>query len=78
MGLAHAGRTQEQDVAGLGDEGQVGQFPDMPLVDGGLEGEAELVRSALEGQVGQPGPGGEVALPRAVTSTPSRPASISG
>ena len=63
MGLAHAGRTQEQDVASLGDEGQVGQFLDQALVDGGLEGKVELVQSALEGQVGQLGPGGEVAFP---------------
>ena len=63
MSLAHAGRSQQQDVAGLGDEGQVGQFPDMPLVDGGLEGEVELVQGTLEGQVGHLGLGSQVALP---------------
>ena len=59
VGLAHSRRSQEQDVGGLGDEGQVGQFPDprfhggqaLPLVDGGLEGEVELLQGALEGQV---------------------------
>ena len=49
VGLAHAGRTQEQHVAGLGDEGQVGDFLDQPLVDGGLEAEVELLQGAPEG-----------------------------
>ena len=48
MGLAHAGRSQQEDVGGLGDEGQVGQFLDQPLVDGGLEGEVELLKGTLE------------------------------
>ena len=63
MGLAHAGRSQEQDVAGLGDEGQVGQFLDQALVDGGLEGEVELLQGALEGQVGQAGSRGQIPFP---------------
>ena len=63
MGLAHAGRSQEEDVGGLGDEGQVGQFLDQPLVDGGLEGEVELLKGTLKGQMGQPGTSGEVAFP---------------
>ena len=45
IGLAHAGRSQQQDVAGLGDEGQAGQFSDLLLVDGGLEG--ELLQGAV-------------------------------
>ena len=63
VGLAHAGRSQQQDVGGLCDEGQVGQFLDQSLVDGGLEGEVELLEGTLEGQVGQSGPSGEVAFP---------------
>ena len=63
MGLPHARRAQEQDVGGLGDEGQVGQFLDQTLVDGGLEGEVELLQGALEGKVSQLGPGREVAFP---------------
>ena len=68
MGLAHAGRSQQGDIGGLGDAGQVGQFldqslVDQPLVDGGLETEVELLQGALEGQVGQPGASGEVAFP---------------
>ena len=63
MSLAHTGRIQQQDVAGLGYEGQIGQFLDHPLVNGGLEGEVELLQGALEGKVGHPGLGGEVAFP---------------
>ena len=44
-------------------KGQIGQFLDQPLVDGGLKGEVELLQSALEGEMGHPGLGGEVALP---------------
>ena len=47
----------------LGDEGPVGQFLDQPLVDGGLEGEVELLKGTLKGQMGQPGTSGEVAFP---------------
>ena len=63
VGLAHAGRSQQQDVGGFGDEGQVGQFLDQPLVDGGLEGEVELLEGTLKGQMGQPSTSGEVAFP---------------
>ena len=63
VGLAHAGRTQEQNVGGFSYEGQVGQLLDLPFVYGGLEAKVELLQGALEGQVGQLGPGGEVALP---------------
>ena len=35
----------------------------MPFVDRGLEAKVELLQGALEGQVGHPGLGGEVALP---------------
>ena len=63
VGLAHARRSQQQHVAGLGDEGQVGQFLDQALVDGGLETEVKLLEATLEGQVGQPGSGSEVAFP---------------
>ena len=60
--LAHAGRSQPPDVGGFGDEGPVGQFPNLPLVDGGLEGEVKLLQGPLEGEVGHLGPGAEVAL----------------
>ena len=49
--LPHAGRAQEQDVAGFGYEGQVGQLLDLALVDGGLEAKVKLFQGALEGQV---------------------------
>ena len=62
MSLAHAGRSQDQDVGSLGDEGQTGQLLHLPLVDGGLEGEVELLQGTLEGEVGHLGPGAEVAL----------------
>ena len=58
MGLAHAGRTEQKDVGSLGNEGEVGQFPDLPLIKGGLEGEVELLQGSLEGKMGQLGPGG--------------------
>ena len=45
----HSGRSQEQDVGRLGHQGQSAQFLDLPFVDGGLEGEVEL----LQGVVGQ-------------------------
>ena len=61
--LAHAGRAQEQDVAGFGYEGQVGQLLDLALVDGGLEAKVKLFQGALEGQVRHSGLGGEVAFP---------------
>ena len=63
VGLAHAGRSQQQQVDGPGDEGQVGQLLDLAFVDGRLEGESELFQGALEREVGQPRPGAEIALP---------------
>ena len=50
--LPTPGGPQQEDVGGLGDEGQVGQFLDQPLVDGGLEGEVELLKGTLERQMG--------------------------
>ncbi len=47
---------------GFGDEGEVGQLLDLALIDGGLEAEVELLDGALEGQMRQLGPRGEVAL----------------
>ena len=61
--LAHAGRSQHQDVDGLSDGGQSRQFFDLALVYGGLEVEVELFQGALEREVRQLGPGGEVAFP---------------
>ena len=63
MGLAHTGRPQQQHVGGLGDEGQVVQILDQPLVDGGLEAKVELLQGALERQMRHSGLGGGVALP---------------
>ena len=62
VGLTHAGRSQHQDIGRLGDKGQVGQFLDLPLVDGGLEGEVELFQGALEGGVSHLCPGANVAF----------------
>lgn len=53
-----------------GDEGQIGGFPDRAVVDAMMESEVEPLRVSWEGPIGQPGSGGEVALPRAATSAP--------
>ena len=50
VSLPHSGRSQEQDVGGLADEGQGFQFLNLPLVDGGLEGEVKLLQGALAGK----------------------------
>ncbi len=39
MGLAHAGRTEEYHILPILQETHGGQLIDLPLVDGGLEGE---------------------------------------
>ena len=64
--LAHTGRSEQQDVGGFGDEGEAGQLLDLALVDGGLEGEVELLQGALEGQMCELGSRGEVVLPAGV------------
>ena len=52
VGLADAGRTQEQDVATFGQEAASGEFLQQAPVDGRLEGEVE-VGEALEGRAGR-------------------------
>ena len=42
MRLADAGRAEEQDILGLGDEAAGGELANQPLIDGGLEFEVEL------------------------------------
>ena len=61
--LSTPGRSQHQEVGRLGDGGQVGQFLNLPVVDRRLEGGIELLKGALEEEVGHLGPGAEVALP---------------
>ena len=63
MRLAHAGRSEQQQVGGLGHKGQVGQFLDLPLVDGRLEPEVELLQGPPEGEMRDPCPRGEIPLP---------------
>ena len=42
---------------------RAGQFLDLPLIDGGLKREVELLNGALVGEMRQLGPGGEIPLP---------------
>ena len=49
MGLTHSRRAQQHQIGRLADEGQAGQFPDLALVDGGLEAEIELLQGTVKG-----------------------------
>jgi len=62
VALAHPGRSQEDDGLTALDEGQVGQLPDLALIDGGLKREVEVVQGLVEREVGDLHPGLEVAL----------------
>ena len=50
MSLAHAGRAEEDHIFSVFQEAHGGQFIDLTLVDGGLEGEIEVVQSLLDGK----------------------------
>ena len=52
MGLAHAGRAKEDHILPVFQEAHGGQFVDLALVDGGLEGEIEVVQGLLNGESG--------------------------
>ena len=47
MGLAHTGRAEEYHVLPILQEAHGGQFVDLALVDGGLEGEIKVVQGVL-------------------------------
>jgi len=51
-GLADAGRADEHDVLGLGDELELGERPDLTLVDAGLALERERLEGPLLGDPG--------------------------
>src|SRR4030095_13742038 len=61
MCFADARRAQENDVAGLVDETQRAQLPDLPFVDGGLKAEVELIEFFHERQMRQLQPSSEIA-----------------
>ena len=52
MSLAHTWRSEEYHVLTVFQETHGGQFVDLALVDGGLEGEIEIVQSLLDGEAG--------------------------
>ena len=52
MGLAHAGRAEEDHILPVFQEAHGGQFVDLALVDGGLEREVEIVQGLLDGEAG--------------------------
>jgi hypothetical protein len=53
MGLADAGRPEQDDILGALDEAQPGELPDLLAVDRGLELEVELVQRLDPGQAGE-------------------------
>ncbi len=61
-GLADAGRADEDDVLGLGDEVELGEGADLPLGDAGLALEGEGLERPLLGQAGVLDAPGERAL----------------
>lgn len=61
--LADAGRPEQEDIGGLGDEGEGGEVPDLALVDRRLEAKVELLERAVKRQVRQARAGAQVALP---------------
>ena len=50
MGLAHTWRAEEDYVLTLLQEAHGGQLVDLALVNGGLEGEIEVVQGLLDGK----------------------------
>jgi len=61
--LPTPGGPRRSTLVAFGDEDRVCQFVDQSLVVGGLEAKVELLHGALEVQMSQPGPSGEVAFP---------------
>ncbi len=53
VGLAHAGRPEEDDVLGALDEAQAGELAHLFAVDRGLKVEVELIQALEPGQAGQ-------------------------
>lgn len=53
VGLAHAGRTEQDDVLGALDEAQAGELAHLLAIDRGLKVEIELVQALDPGQPGQ-------------------------
>jgi len=60
--LAGAGRAQQRDVGGLGDEAEGGEVLDLADVEVGLEGEVEVVEGLVVGQAGDVQGAGEAAV----------------
>ena len=52
MSLAHTWRSEEYYILPVFQEAHGGQFVDLALVDGGLEGEIEIVQGLLDGKAG--------------------------
>ena len=50
MGLAHAGRAEEDHILPVFQEAHGSQLIDLALVDGGLEREIEVVQGFLNGK----------------------------
>ena len=61
MGLAGAGRADEQDVGGRFEVAAGGEFLDQRVVDGGLGVVVELLQGGRGGQRGEPQPTGQAA-----------------
>jgi hypothetical protein len=62
MGLADAGRPEQDDVLGALDEAQAGELAHLPAVDGRLELDIELVERLDPRQAGQLEPALDAAL----------------
>ncbi len=52
MGLAHAGRPEEDYILPVFQKAHGGQLVDLTLVNGGLEGEIKVVQGLLDGETG--------------------------
>ena len=52
LSLAHTGRPEEYHVLPILQETHGGKLVDLALVDGGLEGEIEVVQGLLNGEAG--------------------------
>ena len=52
MSFAHAGWAEENHILTVFQEAHGGQLIDLPLVDGGLEGEIKVVQGLFDGEAG--------------------------
>ena len=52
MGLARAGRAKEQHILSVFQKTHGSQLINLALINGGLEGEIEVVQSFLDGEAG--------------------------